>query len=103
MSETHPLHAAQRQRAAKRSKPGSAGERIEAIAFDLATGSRVVSPEEVADAIAAHRIEVLTEAAEIAEQGATCGTDCGCHLAPDTARGAGARIRAAVALTIQEG
>lgn len=63
MSEIHPLHAAQQQRAAKRSKPGSAGERIEAIAFDLATGGRVVSPEEVTDAIAAHRNEVLAEAA----------------------------------------
>jgi hypothetical protein len=61
MTSTQPTEARER-RAANRSKPGSAGERIEAIAFDLATGSRVVSPEEVTAAIADHRNEVLTEA-----------------------------------------
>jgi hypothetical protein len=73
-----------------------------ALALALAAKGSL-RPSDITAAIADHRIQVLTEAAEIAEQGATCGTDCGCHLAPDTARGAGARIRAAVALTIQEG
>lgn len=65
---TDRLRELQRQRAANRSKPSSAGERIEGIAFDLATDSRVVPPDEVYAAIAAHRDEVLAEAAAIARQ-----------------------------------
>ena len=78
------LRAAQERRAALRSKPGSAGERIEVLAFDLATAGRVVSPEEVCAAIAAHKAEVLAEAAEMLRShcprhGDTDATFVACH------------------------
>lgn len=68
--------------AANRSAPGSAGERIEAIAFDLATGSRVVPPDELHAAIAAHRDE--SRAAALREAAAMLRKYCPTHGAEDT-------------------
>lgn len=45
-----------------------AAEWIEAIAFDLATASRVVPPDEVKAAIAALRNEALIEAADVLDE-----------------------------------
>jgi hypothetical protein len=68
LADTDSRREARERRVINRSAPGSAGERIENIAFDLATASRIVPPDEVQAAIAALRAEAFTEAAAIARQ-----------------------------------
>ncbi|WP_354643928.1 hypothetical protein [Kitasatospora camelliae] len=76
------LDRLRQERAANRSAPGSAGERIEAIAFDLATGSRVVPPDELYAAIAAHRDDC--RAAGMREAAAMLRRYCPTHSTADT-------------------